>query len=108
LNNKQTIYLPPAAAAAVVLVLLPLAEVLHLGAVAETLEGGVAGSVVQYTPLQDVFQFVPAVAHELYPEHDPVLFLQVVVLPLQLQTTNKQIQLNTQCLHGNLFTAANF
>jgi hypothetical protein len=70
-----------------VVALLPTAEVLHLEAVAETLEGDVAEPVAQHAPLQGVFQFVPAVAHELYLEHDPVLFLQVVVLPLQLQTT---------------------
>jgi hypothetical protein len=90
------------------MVLLPPAEVLHLEVVAETLEGDGTGSVAQSAPLQGAFQLVPAVAHELYREHDPVLFLQVVVLTLNLQRPNKEIQLNTQCLHGKLFTAANF
>jgi hypothetical protein len=92
----------------VVVVLLPPAEVSHLEAVAEILMRGLPGSLTQHAPLQGAFRLLPAVAHELYPEHDPVLFLRAAVLPLQLKIPNKVIKLNIQCLHGQLFTAINF
>jgi hypothetical protein len=86
-----------------VVVLLSPVEASHLEAVAETLKKGLPESVAQRAPLQGAFQLLPAVAvaRELYPEHDPVLFLQVVVLPSQLKISYKGFKLNTQCLHGN-------
>jgi hypothetical protein len=64
--------------------LLPVG-VSHIEAAAATLEGGLIGFVAGHAPLQGALQFVLAEVHELYLEHDLVLFLKFVALTFQLK-----------------------